>query len=100
MTDHDQFLKKLFMTFFGDLLKIAVPELAPQLRPEKATFLMQETFSAVVDKGYRAIADLVAETPILDDLLSLVLVHTEVEGQHRTVMSERMLYYYMHLRLN
>ena len=100
MTDHDQFLKKLFMTFFSDLLKIAVPELAPRLRPEEATFLMQETFSAVVEKGYRAIADLVAETPILDDLLSLVLVHTEVEGQHRTVMSERMLFYYMHLRLN
>ncbi len=63
MTDHDQFFKKLLVTFFPDLLRIVVPHLAPRLQANQATFLMQETFSALVEKGQRAIVDLVAKIP-------------------------------------
>ncbi len=93
MTDHDQFLKKLFIHHFADLLELVVPRLAPHLRAEDATFLMQETFSAVVEEGDRAMVDLVAKTPTVDGDHELILIHVEVEGEYRTTMPERMWRY-------
>ena len=94
MTDHDQFFKKLLVTFFPDLLWIVVPHLAPRLQASQATFLMQETFSVFAEEGDRAIVDLLAEVPMTDDRDQIVLVHTEVEARHRSAMAKRMLFYY------
>ena len=98
MTDHDQFFKNLLQEFFGDLLRIVVPELAPGLRVDEPTFLESELFTSFPE-GRRRYLDLVARVETLEDEAGVVLVHVEIERQARRQMGLRLLDYALQLWL-
>jgi hypothetical protein len=98
MTDHDQFFKNLLQEFFGDLLRIVAPDLAPRLRVEEPTFLESELFTSFPEGRHRYL-DLVARVEALEDEAELVLVQVEIERQARTTMGLRLLDYAMQLWL-
>ena len=98
MTDHDQFFKNLLQEFFGDLLRIVVPELAPRLRTEEPTFLESELFTSFLG-GRRRQLDLVARVEARSGEPEVVLVHVEIERRARRTMGRRLLDYMMLLWL-
>ena len=98
MKDHDQFFKYLLQEFFGDLLRIVVPELAPRLRAEEATFLESELFTSF-PSGRRRQLDLVARVEARSGEPKVVLVHVEIERRARRTMGRRLLDYMMLLWL-
>ena len=98
MTDHDQFFKNLLQEFFGDLLRIVAPELAPRLRVEEPTFLESELFTSFPE-GRRRQLDLVARVEALEGEPEVVLVHVEIERRARKAMGLRLLDYAMQLWL-
>jgi hypothetical protein len=103
MSDHDQLFKTLLRRFFGDLVRIVVPDVAEGLRLDSPRFRDSEHFTDV-PKGNRRQLDLVAEVESVDDGVGLVVVHVEVEARARggargQGMDERMWRYAMQLWL-
>ncbi len=99
MSDHDQLFKTLIRRFFGDLLRIVVPEMADEMRLDRARFLEGELFTDVPE-GKRRRLDLVAEVPTEDARVEIVLIHVEVEARARgRAMDKRMWRYAMQLWL-
>ena len=98
MTDHDQFFKNLLREFFGDLLRIVVPDLAQRLRVEEPTFLETELFTRFPE-GRRRQLDLVARVSSVEGKPEIVLVHVEIEGEARRKMGRRLMNYAMQLWL-
>ncbi len=98
MTDHDQFFKNLFQEFFGDLLRIVAPELAPRLRVEEPTFLESELFTRFPEGRHRYL-DLVARVETVGGDPEMILVHVEVEARARKTMGRRLFDYSMQLWL-
>jgi hypothetical protein len=103
MSDHDQLFKTLIRRFFGDLVRIVVPDVAEGLRLDSPRFRDSEHFTDV-PKGNRRQLDLVAEVESVDDGVGLVVVHVEVEARARggargQGMDERMWRYAMQLWL-
>jgi hypothetical protein len=96
--DHHQFFKHLVRAFFGDLLRIVVPDLARGLDADRPTFLESELFTSVPAGKHRRL-DLVAEVPSARGGAELVLVHVEVERRARRAMGRRLLDYAMQLWL-
>ena len=98
MTDHDQFFKHLLREFFGDLVQIVAPDLAPHLRLSDPTFLESELFTDFPE-GARRSVDLVARVESVDGEPEVVLVHVEVERQARRAIAHRLLDYSLQLWL-
>lgn len=99
MSDHDQLFKTLIRRFFGDLLRIVVPDIARELRLEDPKFLDGEQFTDVPE-GARRQLDLVAAVETTDASTEIVLVHVEIEARARgATMDERMWRYAMQLWL-
>jgi hypothetical protein len=99
VSDHDQLFKTLIRRFFGDLVRIVVPDVARELRLDRVKFLESEMFTDVPE-GERRQLDVVAEVETVDDEIEIVVVHVEVEARARgRSMDERMWRYAMQLRL-
>jgi hypothetical protein len=96
--NHDEIFKTTFSNFLGDLVELVSPELADTLDLRNPEFIEQEAF-ADVPKGKRAVCDLVAKTATRSGDPKLVLVHVEVEGKFLRANDQKVLRYYMHLRL-
>ena len=88
--------KTLLRRFFGDLVRIVVPEVAGAMRWERMRFLESELFTDVPE-GKRRRLDLLAEVETTDAGVELVLVHVEVEARARRAMDRRMWRYAMQL---
>lgn len=96
---HDQLFKGLLERFFGDFVRIVLPDEAPRLRFEEVEFHRSEHFTDVGD-GRRRLLDLVAEVPVIDGRPASILVHVEIEARARgRAMDRRMWRYAMVLRL-
>ncbi|MEM8933180.1 MAG: hypothetical protein AAGE94_18475, partial [Acidobacteriota bacterium] len=98
MPRHDQLFKDLFQAFFHDLIHLIAPEAAGHLLLDRRRFLDKELFSDQPE-GDRAEVDLLAEVPARDGPGKLILVHIEIEAEHRREMAQRMWRYYRLLRL-
>ncbi len=95
---HDQLSKSLITTFFHDFLRVAVPDVAPSLRPGEAIFMDKELFTDWPPAGQRRELDLLARVPWEPGELQ-ILVHVEIESRARAGMDQRMWRYYMQIRL-
>ncbi len=96
---HDQLFKTLLRRFFGDFLRIVLPEMAKRLRLDRVRFLENELFTDVPDGEQRRL-DLVAQVEASSGATELLLVHVEVEARARgRRMDHRMWRYAMQLRL-
>ncbi len=95
--DEDRWFKQLFEAFFGDLLSLMVPKLAPRLDAKRAEFLRSELFADAPETRRREV-DLLAKVPTDRGEEELVLVHVEVEGQARSSMGRRLWHYAMLIR--
>jgi hypothetical protein len=97
LTSHDQLSKSLIKTFFAEFLGLIDPEFSPRLRPAEAVFLDKEEFTDWPN-GNRREMDLVARVPVARRERPL-LVHVEIEADHRFNMDHRLWQYSMQLRL-
>lgn len=96
---HDQLFKTLLRRFFGDFVRIVLPDAAKRLRLEAPRFLEKELFTDLVDGRQRRL-DLVAQVESVDGEPEIILVHLEIEARARPgVMDQRMWRYAMQLRL-
>lgn len=96
---HDQLFKGLLERFFGDFVRIVLPDLVPKLRLERVEFHRNEHFTDV-DGGKRRLLDVVVELPTTGRRPASVLVHVEIEARARgRGMERRMWHYAMVLRL-
>lgn len=96
---HDQHFKELLRRFFGDFVRIVLPDMAPRLRLERPRFLDKELFTDVKGGKHRRL-DLLAEVDTTGGERELLLVHVEVEARARgRRMDERMWRYAMQLWL-
>jgi hypothetical protein len=96
---HDQLFKGLLDRFFGDFVRIVLPEGASRLALERVTFHREEYFTGV-HEGQRRLLDVVAEVAILGRKVRPLLVHVEIEARARgRAMDHRMWRYAMVLRL-
>jgi uncharacterized protein DUF4351 len=92
MPRHDQLAKDLLRHFLADLLRLAEPRLAAQLRPEAAVFLDKELFTALPE-GRRREIDLLAEIPAKSGRGRPALLHVEVESTARRGIGQRLWRY-------
>jgi hypothetical protein len=97
LTSHDQLSKSLIKTFFTEFLGLIDPEFSPGLRPGDAIFLDKEEFTDW-PTGNRREMDLVARVPVARREMPL-LVHVEIEADHRFNVDHRLWQYSMQLRL-
>lgn len=96
---HDQLFKTLLRRFFGDFLRIVLPEMARRLRLDRVRFLESELFTDVPE-GEQQRLDLVAQIEAVTGATEVLLVHVEVEARARgRRMDHRMWCYAMQLRL-
>ena len=98
MYSHDALWKGLLQVYFQDFLELVVPDIAGTLKLEEREFLEKESFIDL-PKGRKALVDLLARVPSIEDRAKLVLVHVEVERAFAEAMDRRMPRYYFHLRL-
>jgi hypothetical protein len=90
MPRHDSIFKALLRSFFADLLRLAVPDLAARLDLARVVFLDKEFFTA---GGRRRELDLLARVSFLGDRGSSLLIHVEVESRARRGMGRRLWRY-------
>jgi hypothetical protein len=90
MPRHDSIFKALLRSFFADLLRLAVPDLADRLDLAGVVFLDKEFFTA---GGGRRELDLLARVSFLGDRGSSLLIHVEVEARARRGMGRRLWRY-------
>ena len=96
---HDQLFKTLLRRFFGDFVRIVLPEMAPRLRLGSPRFLDKELFTDTVGGRQRTL-DLVAQVKTIEAGSELLLIHVEIEARARPRrMDRRMWRYAMQLRL-
>ena len=98
MPRNDPLFKDLFQAFFPDLIALVAPEIAEHLLLDQRRFIDKEVFSDLPE-GDRGELDLLAEVPARDGPDELILVHGEIEGEHRAEMAQRMWRYYRQVRL-
>jgi len=90
MPRHDSIFKALLRSFFTDLLRLAVPDLAERLDLMRVVFLDKEFFTA---GGKRRELDLLARVSFLGDRDRSLLIHVEVEARARQGMGRRLWRY-------
>lgn len=96
---HDQLFKTLLRRFFGDLVRIVLPEaMVRRLRLETVRFLDRELYTDLVEGKERRL-DLVAEVETTRGEAEILVVHVEAEARARKTMGRRMWRYAMQLRL-
>jgi hypothetical protein len=98
MMSHDQLFKDLLQAFFREFLELFFPTVAARLDFAQVTFSMQETFTDI-PTGEKRTADLVAKVTTLEGAPELILVHIEIQADHRSSFPARMSEYYMLFRL-
>jgi hypothetical protein len=90
MPKHDSIFKRLLRSFFADLLRLTVPDLAASLDLPRPVLLDKEFFTI---GGRRRELDFLAEVSLLKDGGSPLLVHVEVEARARPEMGRRLWHY-------
>jgi len=90
MPRHDSIFKALLRSFFADLLRLAVPDLAGRLDLAHPVFLDKEFFTS---GGRRRELDLLARVSFLGVGGSSLLIHVEVEARARPGMGRRLWRY-------
>jgi hypothetical protein len=95
---HDEIFKTTFSLLLGDLIELVIPELADMLDLRSPKFIEKEAFTDI-PRGKRRECDLVAEAATRSGDPRLILVHVEIEGKFLSANDQKMLRYYMHLRL-
>jgi hypothetical protein len=90
MPRHDSIFKALLRSFFADLLRLAVPDLAGRLDLARPVFLDKEFFTA---EGRRRELDLLARVSFVGAGGSSLLIHVEVEARARPGMGKRLWRY-------
>jgi hypothetical protein len=96
VSSYDQFFKKLFETFFADLLRLVAPELLARFPLERVQFRDKQSFTDWPE-GNRREMDLLAQ--VERSRKPAVLVHVEIEARARRTMDQRLWQYYMQIRL-
>ena len=95
---HDQLFKEFLRAFLGSFLELFYPDVAARLDFATTHFLDKELFADRPD-GPKREADVVARVETLDGEPEMVLIHVEVQQRRQADVPERMLEYYMLLRL-
>lgn len=91
---HDKLFKNVFSAFFKDLVEMVHPEVAEALDLERVVFRTEPLFGHF-GKGDHRIPDLVGSAPLKGaDGERVVIVHLEIEAQHRATMERRMWRYF------
>ena len=90
---NDQILKEFLQEHFREFLLLFYPDIAARIDFSQVTFLDKEAFTDFPE-GRQREADLIAQVKTLDGKPEVFLVHTEVEGQKRSVFPARMFEYY------
>lgn len=91
---HDKFFKNVFEAFFKDLIELIHPEVADLLDLDRVVFRTEPLFGHL-GKGEHVIPDLVGSAPLKNSAGErMVVVHVEIEAQHRAVMERRMWRYF------
>ncbi len=91
MPKHDSIFKALLRSFFAELLRLVVPDLAGQLDLERPVFLDKEFFTV---SGRRRELDLLARVAFLDiESRESLLIHVEVEARATPGMGRRLWLY-------
>ncbi len=95
----DQLFKTILDGMLRDLLELFFPEAAARLDFETLRLLGKEVFANVPEGEVRE-ADVVARLETRDGKPEVVLVHVEVQAEHRSDIARRMFQYYSVLRLH
>jgi hypothetical protein len=95
----DQLFKTILEGMLQDFLELFFPEAAARLDFETLRLLGKEVFANVPEGEVRE-ADVVAQIETLDKKPELVLIHVEVQAEHRRDFARRMFQYYSILRLH
>lgn len=91
---HDKFFKSVFKVFLKDLVEMVHPQIAALLDLDRVTFNTETLFSHH-GQGDHASPDLVGSAPLKEDPgEGVVLVHLEIEAEHRASMEKRMWRYF------
>jgi predicted transposase YdaD len=96
---HDQLFKTILEGLLRDFLELFFPEAAARLDFDTLRFLGKEVFANVPEGEVRE-ADIVARLETRDGEPELILVHVEVQAEHRGDFARRMFEYYAVLRLH
>jgi len=96
---HDQLFKTILEGLLRDFLELFFPEEAARLDFDTLSFLGKEVFANVPEGEVRE-ADVVARLETKDGEPELVLIHVEVQAEHRGDFARRMFEYYAVLRLH
>ena len=101
MTDHDRLFKELLTTFFGDFLRLFVPDLAAEVVLESVEPLPKEFFNDLAD-GRRWHIDILARLNTRAPLAgaagaSLVFVHVENQASREPEFARRLFHYFIRL---
>ncbi|MGH8010856.1 MAG: flagellar assembly protein H, partial [Candidatus Binatia bacterium] len=97
--EHDQLFKALLRTFLTEFLELFFADVVPHLRLETVQWLDKEQLLNL-EKGESQSVDLLAKVATVGGEPELILIHIEVERQHRTAFRERMWRYYAWLTLH
>jgi hypothetical protein len=95
----DQLFKTILEAMLRDFLELFFPDEAARLDFDTLRFLGKEVFANVPEGEVRE-ADVVARLETLDGQPELVLVHVEVQAEHRSEFARRIFEYYAVLRLH
>jgi len=91
---HDKFFKSVFKVFLKDLVEMVHPQIAALLDLDRVTFNTETLFSHH-GQAEHASPDLVGCAPLKEDPgEGVVLVHLEIEAEHRASMERRMWRYF------
>lgn len=96
---HDQLFKTILEGLLRDFLELFFPEEAARLDFETLQLLGKEVFANVPEGEVRE-ADVVARLETRDGEPELILVHVEVQADHRGDFARRMFEYYAVLRIH
>ncbi len=96
---NDQLFKTILERLLQDFLELFFPEVAARLDFGSLSFVGKEVFANVPEGEVRE-ADIVARLATKDGEPKLVLVHVEVEAEHRGDFARRMFQYYAVLRIH
>ena len=96
---HDQLFKTILEGLLQDFPELFFPDEAARLDFETLRFLGKEVF-ANVPAGEVRQADVVARLETREGQPELILVHVEVQAEHRGDFARRMFEYYAVLRLH
>ena len=98
MTNHDRLFKELITTFFVEFIELFFPEVRGYLEVASIEFLDKEVWTDV-PAGLLRQPDAIARVQTHEGQSEVLLIHIEVQTKRQKNFGDRMVEYFMLLRL-